>query len=132
MYNKWLHDVEIGILVLKWSPHRIFESGAAGSKLVWPLPTFHAKRLSEFGLIQAILSISTLIVSHCKYDEWFCKIEIGICHVMYNHHHTPSFELLVVTILAPATLSITPRWSMLSMFGLIQEFHSISTLSTSH
>ena len=49
--------------------------------------------------------------------------------VMYNHHHTPSFELWVVTILAPATLHFTPRWSM---FGLIQEFHSISTLPTSH
>ena len=49
--------------------------------------------------------------------------------IIHNHHHTPAFELWVVTILAPWPYVFTPRWSML---GLIQEFHSILTLPTSH
>eukprot|EP00956_Cyclotella_meneghiniana_P039462 scaffold172223_cov23-Cyclotella_meneghiniana.AAC.3 len=49
--------------------------------------------------------------------------------IMYNHHHTLTFELRVVTISAPGPLCFTPRWSM---FGLTQQFHSILTLSRSH
>ena len=38
-------------------------------------------RFSEFGLIGAIHSISTLPMSHCKYNEWLRMVEIGILHV---------------------------------------------------
>ena len=49
--------------------------------------------------------------------------------IIHNHHHTPAFESWVVTISAPVPYVFTPRWSM---FGLIQEVHSISTLPTPH
>ena len=84
-------------------------------------------RLCEFGLIEAIHSISTLSMSHCKYDEWFCKLKIWI------HHPQPSprtgFWVVGGDNFGSGTLRFRPWWSM---FGLIQEFHSISTLPTSH
>ena len=49
--------------------------------------------------------------------------------IFHNQRHTPTFESWVVTILAPWPYVFTPRWSML---GLIQDFHSILTLPTSH
>ena len=49
--------------------------------------------------------------------------------IIHNHHHTSAFESWVVTNSCSSTLRFTPRWSM---FGLIQEVHSISTLPTPH
>ena len=48
--------------------------------------------------------------------------------IIHNHHHTSAFESWVVTNSCSSTLRFTPRWSM---FGLIQEFHSIWTISMS-
>ena len=41
-YNEWLEMVEIAVWALKWSSQRIFQS-RVGSKLAWPLSTFHTK-----------------------------------------------------------------------------------------
>ena len=48
---------------------------------------------------------------------------------MYNHHHTTALSNIGGDNFRSSTLHFTPR---LSMFGLIKEYHSISTLSTSH
>ena len=53
----------------------LFFSHGWGQSWLGPCP-LSSPRLSEFGLIRAIDSISTLSMSHCKYDEWFCKVEI--------------------------------------------------------
>ena len=50
-----------------------------GQSWLGPCPLL-TPRLSEFGLIWAIHSISTLQFCHHKYDEWFCKVEIWIHH----------------------------------------------------
>eukprot|EP00956_Cyclotella_meneghiniana_P029745 scaffold73069_cov41-Cyclotella_meneghiniana.AAC.1 len=49
--------------------------------------------------------------------------------IVHNHHHTPAFELGLGDSSGSSTLRFTPRWSI---FELIQDFHSISTLPTSH
>ena len=47
--------------------------------------------------------------------------------IMYNHHHTLTFELWGVTVLTlHRPLRFTPRWGV---FGMIQEFHIHSTLT---
>ena len=97
-----------------------------GQSWLGPCPLF-TPRLSEFGLIWAIHSISTLPFSHHKYNEWFCKVEIWIHHPQPTPH--PGFWVVGGDDFGSSTLRFTPRWSM---FGLIQEFHSISTLPTSH
>ena len=76
-------------------------------------------RLSDFGLIWAIPSISTLPLSHHEYDQWFCKDKIKI----WIHHPqpTPHPRLWVLggddDDFGSRTLRFTPRWSV---FGLIQ------------
>ena len=50
------------------------------SKLAFGPCSLLTSRLSEFGLIWAIHSISTLPFSHYKYSKWFCKVEIWIHH----------------------------------------------------
>ena len=50
--------------------------------------------------------------------------------IIHNQRHTLAFESWVVTInFGSSTQWFTTRWSM---FGLIQKFHKISTLPTSH
>ena len=94
----------------------------------WPGPCpLFTPRLSEFGLIWAIHSISTLPFSHHKYNEWFCKVEIWIHHPQPRLH--PGFWVVGGDNFGSNTLRFTPRWSM---FGLIKEYQSISTLPTSH
>ena len=75
-YNEWLEMVEIGIWALKWSPQRGFQS-PAGLKLAWPKSALFTPRFSKFGLIRKFHSISTLSITHCKYNEWLEKVEIG-------------------------------------------------------
>ena len=84
-YNEWFFKVEIGEWSLKWSPPHVFQSLWCCQSWLDPSPLL-IPRLSEFGLIRAILSISTLPLYHCKYDEWFCKVEIWI------HHPQPSLH----------------------------------------
>eukprot|EP00956_Cyclotella_meneghiniana_P043005 scaffold249383_cov79-Cyclotella_meneghiniana.AAC.2 len=43
-------------------------------------------RLSEFGLIWAIHSISTLPFSHHEYNEWFCEEFHSISTLPMPHH----------------------------------------------
>ena len=95
--------------------------GLAPSPLLTP-------RLSEFGLIWAIHSISLLSMSHCKYNEWFFKVEI--CEVGSKMVTTTCFSVTggVKVGIGPWPL-FTPRFSE---FGLIQAIHSISTLPMSH
>ena len=99
------------------------------SKLAWLLVCFllFTPRLSEFWLIGAIHSISTLPMSQCKYYEWFCNVEIWIHHPRPSPH--PSFWVGGGDKIGSSTLHFTPRWCML---GLIQGYHSISMLPTSH
>ena len=82
-YNEWLEKVEIGICALWWSPQRVFQS-LVGSKLAWPYCPLFTPRLSEFGLIGAIHSISTLPISHFKYNEWLDKVQIWVHHVLQS------------------------------------------------
>ena len=44
-------------------------------------------RWSDFGLIQAIHRIPTIPMSPYRYNEWFCKVEIWIHHVLPSPHH---------------------------------------------
>ena len=84
-------------------------------------------RLCYFGLIQAIHSIPTLPMPHCKYNEWFCKVEIWIHHSWPMPH--PYFWVVGGDDFGSSTRGFTQRWSVV---GLILQFHSISTLPTSH
>ena len=74
-YDEWLEKVEIGTWALKWSPQRVFQSRGWGQSLPDPFPLF-TPRLSEFGRIWAIHSISAPPMSHCKYDGWLCKVDV--------------------------------------------------------
>ena len=49
--------------------------------------------------------------------------------IIHNQRHRPIFESWVATNLGLRPLRFTPRRCM---FGLIEEYHSISTLPTSH
>ena len=100
--------------------------GVKVQSCVGPCPLF-TPRLSEFGLIWAIHSISTLLISCYKYNEWFCKVEIWVHHVQPSPH--PGFWVMGGVDFGFRPLRFTPRWSM---FGLIQEVHSISTFPTPH
>ena len=97
-----------------------------GQSWLGPCPLFPL-RLSECGLIWAIPGISTLSMSHCEYNEWFCKLEIWIHRRQPSPH--PDFWVVGGDDFGSSALCFTPRWSV---FGLIQDFHSISTLPTSH
>ena len=55
--------------------HSVCFSHGWGQKWLSPCPLF-IPRLSEFGLIWAIHSTSTLPFSHYEHNEWFCKVEI--------------------------------------------------------
>ena len=63
----------------------VFFSPGRGQSWLGPCPLF-TQRLSEFGQIWAVHSISTLPMSHCKYIEWFCKVEIWIHHPQPSPH----------------------------------------------
>ena len=97
-----------------------------GQSWLGPCPLF-TPRLSGFGLIRASHSIWTLSMSHSKYNEWFCKLENWIQHVWLPPH--PGFWVVGGDNFGSSPLRFTPRWSK---FALIQEFHSISTIPTSH
>ena len=97
-----------------------------GQSWLGPCPLF-APSLREFGLILAIHIISTLPMSHCKYNEWSCKVEIWVQHPQPSPHI--GFWVVGWDNFRSTTLHFTPRWSI---FGLFLEFHSISTLPTSH
>ena len=61
-------------------------------------------RLSEFGLIGTIHSISTRPISHYKYNEWFWKVEIWVHHVQWyslGRSHCVDGVLLLVEIIEP-------------------------------
>ena len=103
-----------------------FFSSRWGQSWLGPCP-LSTPRLHEFGLIRAIHSISTLPMSHCKYNEWLCKVEIWI-HTPQPSPY-PGFWVEGGDDSGSSTLRFTPRWSI---FGLFLEFHSISTLPTSH
>ena len=62
-----------------------------------------------------------------KYNEWMCKLEIWIHYPQPSPH--PGFWVVGGDNFGSSTLRFTPRWNM---FGLNQEFHSISTLPASH
>ena len=104
----------------------MFFSHGWGQSWLGPYPLF-TPRLSEFGLIWAIHSISTLSMSHCKYDEWFCRVEIWIHHPQPSPH--PGFWVMGCANFSSSTLRFTTRWCT---FGLVQDFHSISAPPTSH
>ena len=97
-----------------------------GQSWLGPCPLF-APSLREFGLILAIHIIPTLPMSHCKYNEWSCKVEIWVQHPQPSPHI--GFWVVGWDNFRSTTLHFTPRWCM---FGLIQEYHSISTLPTYH
>ena len=100
-----------------------------GSELaIGPCPLF-APSLREFGLILAIHIIPTLPMSHCKYNEWSCKVEIWVQHPQPSPSPHIGFWVVGWDNFRSTTLHFTPRWCML---GLIQGYHSISTLPTSH
>ena len=104
----------------------MFFSHGWGQSWLDPFPLF-TPRLSEFGRIWAIHSISAPPMSHCKYDEWLCKVDIWNQHVLPSAH--PGFWVVGGDNFGSSTLRFTP---IRSMFGLIVEFHSISSLPTSH
>ena len=83
-YNEWLEKVEIGTWALKWSPQCVFQSWV-GSKLAWPLSTYHTKIVWVW-MDCGFHSISTLSMSHCKYNKWFYKLEIWIHHPQPSPH----------------------------------------------
>ena len=114
------------VYVLYNGHHNVFFSHGRGRSWLACTPLL-TSRLSEFGLIWAIHSISTLPFSHHKYNEWFCKVEIWIHHPQPMPH--PYFWVMGGDNFGVRPLHFTPRWCR---FGLIQEFHSISTLPTSH
>ena len=105
-----------------------FFSSRWGQSWLGPCP-LSTPRLHEFGLIRAIHSISTLPMSHCKYNKWLCKVEIWI-HTPQTSPY-PGFwvEGGDVSGSSTSTICFTSRWSI---FGLFLEFHSISALPTSH
>ena len=106
--------------------HNVCFSHGWGQSRLGPCPLL-IPRLSEFGLPQAIHSISTLPFSPHEYNEWFCKVKIWIHHPQPMPH--PGFWGVCGDDFGSSTLAFTPRWSM---FGLIQQVHIISTLLTSH
>ena len=115
------------VYVLYNGHYKVVFSQGRGQSCLACIPLF-TPRLSEFGLlIWAIHSISTLPFSHHKYIEWFCKVEIWVHHPQPTPH--PYFWVMGGDNFGTRPLSFTPRWSM---FGLIQEFHSILTLPMSH
>ena len=78
MYNEWFSMVEIWIHHPQPMPHPGF--GVTGGDDFGSSSTLRfTPRWSMFGLIQGFHSISTLPMSHHKYNEWFEKVEIGIC-----------------------------------------------------
>ena len=93
--------------------------------LAWIL--LFTPRLSDFGLIWTSHSISTFLISHYKYNEWLDKVEICIHHLQPMPH--PGFWVMIGDNFGFSPQHFTPRWSVC---GLIEEFHSISTLPMSH
>ena len=85
------------------------------------IPLF-TQRLSDFGPIQAVHSISSFPMSHYKYNKWLEKVEIWIHHVLPSPH--PSFWVTGGESFGTRPLRFTPT---LSVCRLIQQFHSIST-----
>ena len=57
--------------------HNVFFSHGWGQSWLGPCPLF-TPRLSEFELIWAVHCISSLPMSHCKYNESLYKVEIWI------------------------------------------------------
>ena len=105
-YNEWSEKVKIGIWALKWSSQHVFHS-RVGTKLAWPYCPLFTSRLSEFGLIWAIHISSTLSMSHCKYNEWFCKLEIWIHHPQPSPH--PGFWVMGGDDFGIRNLRFTPK-----------------------
>ena len=112
---------------LKNGHHNVFFSHGWGQSWLVPCPLF-TPRLSEFGLIGAVHSISTLSMSHWMYSEWFCKLEIWIHHPQAITTHWLLSHGWGQSWLVPCPLFT----SRLSEFGLIGAVHIISFLSMSH
>ena len=64
--------------------HNVLFSHGWGQSWLCPWCLRFTPRLSDFEPTWAIHSISTLQTFHCKYIEWFCKVEI------WTHHPQPS------------------------------------------
>ena len=114
------------VYVLYNGHHSVFLRCGWGQSWLCSHPLF-TPRLCEFGLVQAIHSISTLPISCWKYNECFFKVEIWVYHPQLSPH--PYFWVGGGDDFGSRTLGFKPRWSMI---GLIQEFHSISTLPISY
>ena len=56
--------------------HHIVFGVAVGAKVCLACIPLFIPRLSDYGLIQAVHSISTIPMSHHKYNEWLHKVEI--------------------------------------------------------
>ena len=104
----------------------VFSRGCDQSWLGPYYPLF-TPRLSEFGLIGAVHSISTLSMSHWMYSEWFCKLEIWIHHPQPSPH--PGFWVTGGEKFGSRSLRFTRR---LIVCRMIQPFHIISTHAISH
>ena len=81
-YNEWLEKVEIGIHPQQPTPHPGFwvaEGENFGNRPLCFTPTSSVCRL-----IQSFHSISTLPISHHKYNEWLDIVEIGIWSLRWS------------------------------------------------
>ena len=116
--------VEIGIWVLKRSPHQFSSSERVQ---IWLDPSLLLEpRLCVHWLIHAIHSIPTLPMCHYKYNEWLEKVEIGIHPPQLSLH--PSFWVAGGESFSTRPLHFIPT---LSVCRMIQPFCSISTLPIS-
>eukprot|EP00956_Cyclotella_meneghiniana_P029746 scaffold73069_cov41-Cyclotella_meneghiniana.AAC.2 len=114
----------MGIWDLKWTSQRDF-SVAGGVKVGLTLVYFPCQdcvSLDRFGQFtaQPLQYLILGIMNGCA--------RLRFEFIVHNHHHAPAFELGLDDSSGYSTLRFTPRWSI---FELIQEFHSFSTLPTS-
>ena len=61
-----------------------------GAKVDLPVFHFSPPRLSEFGLIGAIHSTSTLPIHHISMMNGYARLRFEF--IMYNNHHAPALS----------------------------------------
>ena len=100
--------------------------GAKVGMAAWPKSALFTPRFSKFGLIRKFHSISNLSITHCKYNEWLEKVEIG------THSLQPS-PYSGFWVAGGDNYGRNPPTILTKImcFGLIQESQSISTLPMS-
>ena len=59
-----------------YDDHHIVFGVAVGAKVDLACIPLFIPRLSDYGLIQAVHSISTIPISHHEYNEWLRNVEI--------------------------------------------------------